>query len=259
VLSERVDLSRRSAHHDLARSLREVSGLAVTNDGRLFAHNDERATVYEIDPHTGRRLRRFDLGRPAARGDFEGLAVEGGTFYLITSRGMLYRFREPAGEDVAAFGAVDTGVGSRCEVEGLAYDPVERMLLAPCKTVPATEASYLVIYRLTTGPRPRAASVLRVPLAQLEAFGLPASFHPSGIEIDPGAHTMVLISARDRVVLELSRDLRIMDAVKLRRHRHPRMEGVAFAPDGALLIADEGRTGRGRLTRYAPVLGGAAR
>ncbi len=259
ALSERVDFSRRAEHHELGRSLREISGLAITEDGRLFAHDDERATVYELDPHTGRRLRRFHLGRPVVPGDFEGLAVEGDTFYLITSRGVLYRFREPAARDVTAFGAVDTGVGARCEVEGLAYDPVDGMLLAPCKTVPPREAPYLVIYRLTTGPRPRPASVLRVPLARLEAFGLPASFHPSGIEVDPRTRTIVLISARDRVVLELSRDLRIVDAVRLRQHRHPQMEGVAFAPDGSLLIADEGRSGRGRLTRYAPVRGGAVR
>src|SRR5262245_54963359 len=55
----------------LPQRLREISGLAVTPDGRLFAHGDERAALYEIDPERGRILKSFSLN---VRGDFEGLA-----------------------------------------------------------------------------------------------------------------------------------------------------------------------------------------
>jgi len=33
----------------LPKQLNEISGLTVTGDNRLFAHNDEVGTVYEID------------------------------------------------------------------------------------------------------------------------------------------------------------------------------------------------------------------
>ena len=38
---------------ELPDDLMEISGLAFTADGRLFAHGDEVATVWELDPRSG--------------------------------------------------------------------------------------------------------------------------------------------------------------------------------------------------------------
>ena len=65
---------------ELPRRLREVSGLAMTADGRLLAHHDEAAVVFEIDDASGRVVKQFqlaDLDAPVA-GDFEGIAAAAG-------------------------------------------------------------------------------------------------------------------------------------------------------------------------------------
>jgi hypothetical protein len=41
--------------------LSEVSGLATTPDGRLFAHDDERAIVYQVDPENGEVIKAFSV------------------------------------------------------------------------------------------------------------------------------------------------------------------------------------------------------
>ena len=64
---------------DLPKSLREVSGLAFTADGRLFAHDDERAIVYQLDYSDGAVVKRFALGDPPDEDDFEAIATTSDT------------------------------------------------------------------------------------------------------------------------------------------------------------------------------------
>ena len=74
TILERFDFGTRSARADLPGRLDEVSGLAFTPDGRLFAHDDERAWVHEIDPATGEVGKRFMLGERTAHDDPSALA-----------------------------------------------------------------------------------------------------------------------------------------------------------------------------------------
>ena len=46
-----IDLGSSPASQvQLPAELHEISGLAVTADGRVFAHGDEDGTVYQLDP-----------------------------------------------------------------------------------------------------------------------------------------------------------------------------------------------------------------
>ena len=70
--------------------LNEISGLALTSNGRLFAVGDEVAIIYELDYDRGRIVKRFALGKPVVKGDFEGIAVVDDLIYLTTSAGRVY-------------------------------------------------------------------------------------------------------------------------------------------------------------------------
>ena len=78
----------------LSKKLDEISGLASTSDGRIFCHNDEEGIVFQIDPNTGDIIKHFSLGPGKVREDFEGIAISRNYFYLVTSSGDLYRFKE---------------------------------------------------------------------------------------------------------------------------------------------------------------------
>ena len=75
TLSERYDFEDGSGHFDLPGRLEEISGLAITPEGRLFGHDDERAVVHEIDAEGGEVGKRFTVGDPPLAGDFEGMAI----------------------------------------------------------------------------------------------------------------------------------------------------------------------------------------
>src|SRR5437867_8988129 len=71
----------------LPKQLSEASGLTMSADGRLFSHNDELGIVYQIDYTTGKIVKQFSLGTITLRGDFEGIAMNGGMMYLVASNG----------------------------------------------------------------------------------------------------------------------------------------------------------------------------
>ena len=117
----------------LPKSLREISGLAVADDGRIFTHNDENSEVSQVDPATGNIVKRFHVGEKGMKGDFEGIAVVGARFFLVSSRGELYEFAEGADEAVVPYEIRKTGLNVENDVEGLCYDPETQSLLLACK------------------------------------------------------------------------------------------------------------------------------
>lgn len=252
-LAERYDLEHRAARFELPNRLNEISGLAFSQDGRLFAHGDERGIVYEIDPETGDVDHGFALGSPSAPvpGDFEGIARVGDRWFLVSSRGLLYEFARVAEGEASPVRVTNTGVGNSCEIEGLTWEPASNSLLLACKTI-APKADEFRIHRLPIDPTDPVPPPLRVTFDALVPFGLKHGLHPSGIDVDPRTGTLVLVAAREEAIVELSPDGRVLSAVELSKNRHRQTEGVAFGPDGRLYLSDEGGGHRARLTVYTP-------
>ena len=251
TLNDRHDFESRTTRFDLPGRLDEISGLAITPDGRLFGHDDERALVHEIDPVEGSVGKRFSAGSPPLSGDFEGLAIVGERFFLVTSTGTLYEMREAGDRQEAPYRTSDTGLGAVCEVEGLDHDPVDDVLLVACKTT-RPERGVLMIHRLPLDPaRPRLPPI-EVPRSQLVGHGLDADFAPSAVAVDPTG-SLVLVSAVTETMIEVDRAGRVLSGARLSRGRHPQPEGLAFGPDGTLYIADEQNDQDARLTVYARV------
>ncbi len=243
------DFEERLRRADLPGALDEVSGLAFTPDGRLFAHDDERGRIHEVDPVTLEVGKRFDLGSELARDDFEGIAVVGERFFLVSSTGLLYEFREGADRDDVAYRRTDTGVGAGCEVEGLDYEPVRAELLLACKT--SDEPGLIVVHRLPVEPDRARPPPLRVREAALRAFGLEAEYAPSAIAVAPTG-SWLLLSARQNALIEVDPEAGLLAAVRLSEGRHPQAEGLAIGPDGTLFVADERNGKDPRVTAYGP-------
>ena len=100
----------------------------------MFTHNDERAVIYEIDVREQRIAKRFALGDPPVRSDFEGLFVLEDRFFLVTSDGVLFESLEGDDGERLDYNMYMTGAGRLCEVEGLAANVARTHLLLACKT-----------------------------------------------------------------------------------------------------------------------------
>ncbi|HEV8266675.1 MAG TPA: hypothetical protein VGR00_00520 [Thermoanaerobaculia bacterium] len=250
---DRYDLSKPAARFALPRPLREISGLATTDDGRLFGHDDETAALHQIDPRSGRIVKSFGFGKGPTRGDFEGLAIAGKRFFLTTSDGVVLEGAE--GEDAVAvpYRKIETGFGATCEIEGLAYEPKGDVLLFACKT-PRDDAdrSWVTILRFSLASR-APLSPLRIPQRAITRGSSRRRVHPSGLERDPVSGHYVFVASKESALVEVTPEGEVVAVKWLDRGVHPQAEGIAFLPDGTLAIADEGKRGAGTLTLYAPL------
>ncbi len=237
---------------DLPDRLREVSGLAVASATSVFAHDDEHARVSEIDLASGRALRSFAFGSADATGDFEGIAASGDRIHVITSDGQLSSFDAGADGATVPVQVNDTGVGGRCEIEGLSLSPRPGELLILCKDITGRgNGGRLLVFRWNIAanrlePQPWLDVDLSAELG-VDRRG----FAPSSIDWDARTQRVAIISARNRIMMLLDANGGRVEWRRLDAERHPQAEGVAIMPSGEIIVADEGGDGRaGRLTIY---------
>jgi len=226
--------------------LQEISGLALYR-GLLLAHDDEIGRIQSINPVTG-AVAVFATLRGPIRDDFEGIAVVGDTVWLMTSRGTLYGVKATASSAPVAFALHETGLGKRCELEGLAADTASGVLLLPCKTLPKNGRG-VVVYRwnLAQGALATPATVSVAP-GSLKKAGAP-NVHPSAIEVVPGTDHLLILSSGPAALLEIDGNGVPQGELRLPR-RHAQPEGLAIAANGDIFISDEGGNGGGTLAIY---------
>jgi uncharacterized protein YjiK len=236
----------------LGAELTEVSGLALTPDGRLFAHGDEAARVFEIDYRRGTVVKQFWVGKEALRADFEGITYAGNRFFMVTSKGVVYEFPEGADGERVEFQLHDTRLGKECEFEGVAFDSTANTLLLPCKTVGVKSLEgNLVIYRYTLGSDSSGTSTseLSIPMAQAVGNNGWKQFRPTDMAIDPWTGNYVLVSAQEKAILQVTPAGVVVFSRPL-AGSHPQSEGVAITRDSILIVGDEGAGQAGAITLY---------
>lgn len=228
-------------------SLREVSGLALAADGRLFAHNDEAAIAYEFDLDKGRVVRALVFGTRPIFGDFEGVAISGGRIHLVASDGRILSRPLDGGRGARAVDVVDTGLGRKCEIEGIApaADPGGFFLL--CKRVlKKSERDRLRIYEWAPGRPLRTAA----DVAFRDIAPGTEDLRPSDLARDPETGRFLVLASGAAALIELSAAGEPLGFSRLDKKRHHQPEAIAVLPDGRLVIGDEGDGGPGRLTIY---------
>ena len=219
----------------LAHKLNEISGIAVTPDGRVFTHNDEKGIVYQINYESGEIIKEF---------------------YLTTSDGILFEFTEGNNKQPVEYKTYQTGVSSDYNIEGLCYDKKTNSLLFVCKDFPgknykgnrAVYAFSLKDYKIISTPR------FLISLKELkEKFGI-KHFYPSGIEKHPISNSYFIISAKDgSAIIEVSETGEIIDGKLLGNKTHTQPEGISFLSNSDLIIGDEGAGKKGTITVYKKI------
>jgi uncharacterized protein YjiK len=235
----------------LPPALREISGLALTHDGRLLVHDDQLGQVWEVDYRRGVLVKRFSLGNGVLKGDFEGITVANDMVYLLNSNGKLYEFPEGANGAQVDYKLYDTGLKQDCEFEGVAFDPAIDALLLACKHVHDKDVKDdLVIYRWSLkGDSATRLSRLAVPIAKVRGDNDWDKLEPSDISIDPVNGNYLLIASLQQAVFEITPAGEPVFARMLPPgHRQP--EGVAVTKDSVLLVSDEGGNGTAMITLY---------
>jgi len=239
----------------LPADLAEVSGLAYTPDGRLLAHGDEQAVVYQIDLASGRPVKRFGIGGPGGPllGDFEDIQVVGDRIFLVTSSAEIIEGREAGDGETMPLLRRGRGLGGACEAEGMTWDEGSKSLLLLCKQATGKQwKGRVVILAVSpeTGafePEPR----LVIPETELQRATGAKTFAGSAITRHPRSGTYLLLAGPQRLYAEIDSTGKVLGGGKLAAERHRQPEGIAIAPDLTLLISDEAAGRTATITGYA--------
>lgn len=220
--------------------LAEVSGIALTADGRLVAHSDEMSRLAIIDYRTGTFVKRFKMGNRPVVADFEAITAVGADIYLLQSNGTIYQFREAADGEAAPFTVHETGLADQCEFEGIAHDAKLNVFLLACKQRGKKALDSLTIYRVRLGATgdERAGSVLSIPNTLVIGGNDWKELHPSDITVDPTTGNYVLVARQERALIVITPEGVVVEARPVPgKVLNP--EGVAITRDGVLMISDE--------------------
>jgi uncharacterized protein YjiK len=239
----------------LPPDLAEISGLAYTPDGRLLAHGDEQAVVYQIDLASGRPVKRFGIGGPGGPllGDFEDIQVVGDRIFLVTSKGEIVEAREGGDGEMMPPLRRGRGLGGACEVEGMTWDERSKSLLLLCKHAKGKQWKGQVVILAVSPesgefePEPR----LVIPEAELQRVTGAKTFSGSAITRHPRSGTYLMLAGTQHVYAEIDSTGKVLGGGKLSAHRHRQPEGIAIAPDLTLLISDEAAGRTATITGYA--------
>ena len=230
---------------ELPAELREISGLTVLPSGNLGAVQDERGTIYEVDPATGRIVDRLAFH---GAGDFEGVELTPDAVWALRSDGDLYRVsRDSTGAPTAR--KVETGLKGRNDAEGLGYDGT-RLLIA-CKEWPGKglgDVRAVYAFDLET------EQVLPRPVALLDRQRVDGrlAFKPSALAVHPVSGQVYVLSSVREAIAVLSPRGALLAVLPFPAGLVPQPEGIAFAADGTMFISSEGPAGPGLLLRYPP-------
>ena len=227
----------------LAARLSEISGLALTSDGRLLTHGDESGRVFELDYRRGTIVKQFKLGEETVPGDFEGITSVNDTLFLIASDGRLYEFQEGKNGERVEYTVHDTRLKAACEFEGVAFDPAIRSLLLACKNVrtagPLRDSMVIYRWKLPSGSDPRPTR-LTVPLDRVVGSNGWKGLHPSDITVDPVSGNYVLVAGQENALIEITPAGELVFARPLPKGL-AHAEGVAITKDSILIISTEAR------------------
>lgn len=262
------DLSKPVGQFVLPAELLEISGITDLDGNTVACLQDEDATIYIVDLHTGTITERHPFGPP---GDMEGLTRVGEDLYALRSDGLIYLLQKQNGR----YTAVDNfrvQLDHR-NIEGLGYDErSDRVLLAPKDVLKGNpslrdQRSIFAFDPATRKllPGPVLTYSLKDIIRQAEAEGVklprrtnhkgkavdPLKLRMSSIAVEPVSGNYFVLSAVDRTLLVLDRDGALVSLNLLDADLLPKPEGITFLANGDMLISTEGKNGPPRLVRYA--------
>lgn len=257
------------AEVQLSDKLKEISGIEYIGDSLLAAIQDEDGDIFVLNLHTGEQHNRFAFDDD---GDYEDLERVGDRMFVLRSDGTLFEV-EAWDTDDPKVEKHKTDLKSKHDTEGLVYDEANNRLLIVCKEDPGVDRKHVrAIYAYDfeekdVGKEPlilidleaierELTELRRSPLEKtrdlLAADGRDGDgFKPSAAALHPATGELYVLSSVLRAMAVLTPEGVVKEVYPLAAALFPQPEGIAFMPDGTLLISNEGRQGPATLLRFS--------
>jgi uncharacterized protein YjiK len=266
------DLTKPDNEFVLEKSLAEVSGLSFITDDEVALIQDEIGSIFLFDLKKNAITKTIAFSK---KGDYEDLKILGDTGYVLRSDGNLM---EVSGllEGPVKEKNLKTALSGKNNTEGLCFDEQKKLLLIACKGKPEinkkgknldhkkaiysfdpstnmlSDTPYVLIdvHEVQKISRGIYSNVIEKLVSFYTKAGEVHTFEPSGIAIQPLTRELYVISSVGKVLVVISPDGRLVNAIKLDPAVFKQPEGIAFDSAGNLFITNEGRKGKGNILQF---------
>ncbi len=233
----------------LPKILDEISGIAMIDDERIAAVQDENAIIFIYNLSTSKIEEQIDFGN---NGDYEGIALVGTSAYVLRSDGNIFEvknYRSGNSETVEH----TTPVHKEFNFEGLAYDEKNNRLLIAAKE--KAKEDFIPVFGFDLESK----SLQKVPAYRInfndEVFKdirkkkLERNILPSEINIDPVTGNIYILESVDPKILILDKDGKLQEIHHLKKEQFRQAEGITFGKSGKIYISNEGRGGTANILK----------
>lgn len=229
---------------ELPNVLNEVSGVAFLESRRIACVQDEEGVILIYDLQSSSIVKEIEFAGP---GDYEGIAVNGNTAYVLRADGNIFRIRDFMGEAVTE--TFETPFSSRNDMESLFFDNAENRLLLMPKGDGLQSTDAKGIYEVDVNTMKMKNEPILKFTFQEEIFNVlkeeneNRSFYPSEISRDPATGNYFILEAEKPHLLIVNKSGKPEALHRLDPNIFPQPEGITFDPSGNLYISSEGSPG----------------
>jgi hypothetical protein len=249
----------------LPDQLREVSGVAVIDSATVALIQDETGIIYIFDIRENRIKSQVFF---AGKNDYEDLTLVNKTIYVLTSDGTIFGITDFMSKDFKVL-LYNTRVPSSNN-EGLCFDRVNNRLLIGCKGDIKKDnfKNKRAIYSFDL----KSKKLVNEPVYIFDTETVNKSVNKkkngskgeknkkekdneieiriSAIGIHPKTGKLFLLSATDHILCVANKASVIESIQKLDNDLFLQAEGIAFFPNGDMLITNEARNKKPTLLRF---------
>lgn len=256
------------AFYTLPDTLYEISGLTDVDSAHIGCVQDEKGMIFLYNLHEARIESHstfyFD-------GDYEGITRVGPDMFVLRSDGYLFQMKDYMSGQVSLMDSFSTNIPITNN-EGLCYDEKnERLLIAAKGKIKQSKDTkdLRFVYAFELEHMKMADSLaMVVDVNEIEKkmieLGIPIptaqkktgesrsnlKFMPSSLAVHPINDHYYILSAVDRILLEIQRNGDIVNVFQLDSVLFPKPEGITFLPNGDMMISNEGNGGKPNLMRF---------
>ncbi|MDD3877370.1 MAG: hypothetical protein PHT69_12180 [Bacteroidales bacterium] len=253
---------------DLPEILHEISGITVIDSVTLACVQDEKGIIFFYNFKSEMIVNQLTF---ASDGDYEDIARVNNNLYVLRSDGVIFFISDFKTAHSPA-DSIITGINAK-ESEGLCYDSDQNRLLIGCKTKAGNGSEFkdrkaIYAYNLDN------MSTSQVPVfnfnlneirdfAQINNIQLPEKTKKNGekiipdikmrissIAIHPITKKIFILSAAEYLLFICNANGEIEHIQQLNPLLFNKAEGIAFMPNGDMLISNEGQNNKPRLLRF---------
>lgn len=226
---------------ELPEVLEEVSGIAYLGNGRMMCVQDENGTIFIYNLNSSEIEEEIEF---SGGGDYEGIALNENTAYVLESNGTIYRVTNFQSDPQVT--EYETPLNRGQDVEGLCFDRENNRLLLAIKEKEPEASNFKGIYAVD----PQTMQMQQEPLFRL-LFRDPVfeevnekneheTFRPSEININPATGKIYMLEGANPKLLILDSNGRPEKLRFLNESDFPQPEGITFDEAGNTYISNEG-------------------